>query len=224
MSDFFPEDPKKQRPFAMISFDAYVAMVAGYVMGNRGKELSKLSGLVNNPKFDKTLRKMVLRSNRVLGPVESAEDYLRGDLDFLIGWGYGVVDANAKEEVWKGYYPKDGHLGWLDSWMVSKGAQDRGMRDISEAFINYTIGEKFQERMYPLLGAEPVTKGARAKVVERAKTQTLERQLAYGIKALKERVYIGDMQRRHRNYFIKKLEEYGAEKKKMMEEGGTNTN
>jgi spermidine/putrescine transport system substrate-binding protein len=149
-------DPKYKNQYS-ISSDYHEANIyfAALAMGYKKEKVFDFGTLYKNKHFRKRLATLASHSNNFWVGVDSA-DKLSG-LAFATGWGFALNDLKKKGEIWKMANPIEGTTGWVDNWLISWTLKDKPkLKEIAEAWINYTLGHKMQLNYMRNLNQFPV--------------------------------------------------------------------
>jgi spermidine/putrescine-binding protein len=82
-------------------------------------------------------------------------------LSLAVVWGFSIPTLAEQGEIWKIAEPKEGTTSWVDNFALSYTLKDKPkLREIAEAWLNFTLSDEYQLYTVRGLACAPVTANA----------------------------------------------------------------
>lgn len=140
--------------------DAYVhnVSITALAMGLKRDDINNYK-LLNNIETQDKLAALAANSATMWQGVDDAKT-LKG-LSLAVVWGFSIPTLAEQGEIWKIAEPKEGTTSWVDNFALSNTLKDKPkLREIAEAWLNFTLSDEYQLYTVRGLACAPVTANA----------------------------------------------------------------
>lgn len=129
--------------------------ITALALGYKGAQVYDYDAL-NNPEFKTKLSYLAQNAKSLWSGVDKADD-IQG-LPLAVVWGFSLPELNKRGEVWRIATPKEGTMGWVDNYAISRELKDKPLLlKFAMEWLNFVIGAEFQvDVVVREIGSSPV--------------------------------------------------------------------
>ncbi len=139
----------------MNQYEHNVSLVA-LSLGVPKDKIYDIKTLLATPNLKDRLTQLAVNAGGMWQGVDDPET-LKGKSIAAV-WGFSLPQLKQMGEEWQIAEPKEGTTGWVDNFMISKTLRDKPkLRRISEAWLNFVLGDDYQIYDVRGLACAPVT-------------------------------------------------------------------
>ena len=148
-------DPKFKDRYTIGNLYQHNVNITALAMGIAPNDISNYMK-VNTPDFMEKLTQLAVNAHSIWKSSDKPED-LKG-LALATSWGSGLPGLKKMGEVWKFAEPKEGTLGWIDSFMIGHTLEGQPkLKQLAEELLNHILSDDYQTYIARGTGCTPVS-------------------------------------------------------------------